>query len=88
MSGRINQIQVVNLSVFGFVTQCSGLRFDGYPTLFFDVHRVQHLRFHLPVTQAATALNDAVGERGFAVIYVGDDRKISDVVHQCKRLSV
>ena len=88
MPGCVDQIQVVNLAVFGLVSQRSGLRLDGYPTLFFDVHRVQHLRFHLSVAQAAAALNDAVSQGGFAVVNVRDDRKISDVVHQCKQLSV
>ena len=78
----VDQIQVVGLSVFGFVVQRSGLRFDGYPTLFFDVHRVQNLRFHLAFLQTAAALYQTVGERGFAVIDVRNDRKISDVIHQ------
>ena len=84
----IDQIQVVNLAIAGLVLQRSGLRLDGYPTLFLNVHRVQHLRFHLTVAQSAAALNDAVCQRGFAVVNVRDDRKISDVVHQCKQLSV
>jgi len=84
----VDQIQVVNLSILGFVAQCSGLCLDGYPTLFLDVHRVQHLRFHLSVTQATAALNDAICQCRFAVIDVRDDGKISDVVHQCKQLSV
>jgi predicted thioredoxin/glutaredoxin len=37
--------------------------------------------------QAATALDQAVGQRGFAVINVRNDRKISDVIHQRERLS-
>jgi hypothetical protein len=37
--------------------------------------------------QAATALYEAVGQRGFAVIDVRNDRKISDVLHQGERLS-
>ena len=35
MAGGIDQIEVVDLAVSGLVTQRSGLRFDGYPTLFF-----------------------------------------------------
>jgi hypothetical protein len=37
--------------------------------------------------QTAAALNDPVSQRGLAVIDVGNDRKISDVIHQRKRLS-
>ena len=84
----IDQIQVVNLSILGFVAQCGRLRLDGYPTLFLNIHRVEYLRFHLPVTQTTATLDDAICQRRFAVINVRDDGKISDVVHQCKLLSI
>jgi hypothetical protein len=32
-------------------------------------------------------LDQAVRKRGFAVIDVGDDREVSDVIHQRERLS-
>jgi hypothetical protein len=32
-------------------------------------------------------LDQAVGERGFAVVDVRDDRKVSDVIHQRERTS-
>jgi hypothetical protein len=45
------------------------------------------LLFHLPIGQAAATLDQAVRKRGFAVIDVGDDREVSDVIHQRDRLS-
>ena len=48
MAGCVDQIQVVDLAVLGLVLQRSGLCLDGDAALFLDVHRVQHLRFHLP----------------------------------------
>ena len=87
MAWRVDQIEVVYLAIFGFVVQRSGLRFDGYAALFFDIHRVQNLRTHLSVLQAAAALDEPVSERGFAMINVRNDRKISDVIHQRERLS-
>jgi hypothetical protein len=48
-----------------------------------DVHRVQHLRFHLAIAQPTAALNQPIRERALAVIDVRNDRKISDVVHAC-----
>ena len=87
MARRVDQVEVVNLAVFGFVLQRSGLRFDSYPTLFLDVHRVEHLRLHLTFFKTATALNQSVCQRGFAMIDVGNDRKVSDVVHQREHLS-
>ena len=84
MAGRIDQIEVVQLSVFGLVLQGRCLRLDSYPPLFFNVHRVQNLGFHVARFQATAALNQAVGQRRFAVVNMGNDRKISDVLHQAE----
>ena len=59
----VDQIEVVNLSVECFVFERSSLRLDGYPTFFFDVHRIKNLSRHFTVLQAATTLNQAIGER-------------------------
>ncbi len=87
MAGRVDQIEVVDLAIAGLVLQRSGLRLDGYPTLFLDVHRVEHLRFHLAFFESAATLDQTIGQRRFAMINVRNDRKISDVLHQRKRLS-
>ena len=87
MAGRIDEIEVVDLPVFGFVLQRSGLSLDGYPTLFFDIHRVKNLCFHLTCFEPSAALDQSICESGFAVINVRNDRKISDVIHQRERLS-
>ena len=63
MPWRVDQIEVVNLSVECFVFERSGLRLDGYPTLFFDIHRIKNLGRHFTVLQAATTLNQAICER-------------------------
>jgi hypothetical protein len=49
MARRVDQVEVVDLAIARLVLQRSGLRLDGYPTLFLDVHRVEHLGFHLAV---------------------------------------
>ena len=87
MPWGIDQVEVVDLTIFGLVMQRGGLSFDGYPTLFLDVHRVENLSLHLAFFEAATALNQAIGECGFAVVNVRNDRKVSDVVHQAEQLS-
>jgi hypothetical protein len=68
--------------------ECSGLCLDGYPTFFLDVHRVQNLRFHIARLKTATALDQTVSKCGFAVVNVGNDGKISDVIHQRNALSI
>jgi hypothetical protein len=79
---RVNQVQVVNLPIASAILQRSGLRFDGDAAFFFDIHRVQNLSFHLPLLQSSTALDQSVSQGRFAMINVGDDGKISDVLHQ------
>ena len=73
MTRRVDQIQVVDLTIFRFVLQRSGLCFDSYPTFFFDVHRVENLRFHVALFKSSTTLNQTICERRFAVIDVGND---------------
>ena len=87
MTRRVDQIEVVNLPVECFVFERSGLRLDGYPTLFLQIHGVKNLRAHLTVLQTTAALDDAISKCGFSVINVRDDRKVSDVIHQRERLS-
>jgi hypothetical protein len=82
VAGRVDQVEVVDLAIAGLVLQRGGLRLDGYPTLLLDVHRVQHLGFHLAVREPATALDEAVSKGGLAVVDVRNDREISDVIHQ------
>ncbi len=87
MPRRVDQIEVVDLSITGLVLERSGLRLDGYPTLFLEIHRVQDLLFHLAIRQSSATLDQAISERRFAMIDVRDDRKVSDVIHQRERLS-
>ena len=42
-----------------------------------EVHVIEHLRFHVAVRDRSRKLQNAVGERRFAVIDMGNDRKVS-----------
>ena len=81
---RVDQVELVGLAVARLVAQRRGLRLDGDAALALEVHRVEHLRFHLAVGQAAADLDEAVGERRLAVVDVGDDGEIADVLHRKK----
>jgi len=82
MARGVNQVEVVDLAIPGFVLQRSRLRLDGDAALFFDVHGVEHLLAHLAIGQSSTARNDPVGQRGLTVINVGNDGEITNVVHR------
>ena len=63
----------------GFLLLIFGVGLDGDAALALQVHRVEHLRLHLSRGERAGHLEQAVGQRGFAVVNVRDDRKIADV---------
>ena len=84
MPGGVDQVEVVGLAVSGLVMQRGCLRLDGDAAFFFDVHRIQHLGLHVAQLQPAAALDQAVGQRGLAVVNVGNDGKVSDVLHQAR----
>ena len=74
----INQVEVVNLAIFSFVTQSSCLSLNRDATFALDIHRIENLGFHFAIRKTPTKLNNAICERRFAVINVSDDRKIAD----------
>ncbi len=79
MAGRVDQMDDVALPVDPDV-----LRLDGDPPLALDVHRVEVLLAHVPRIDRAGEFQDAVRERGLAVVHVGDDRDVADVIHKEK----
>ena len=81
MAGRVDQVELVRLPVFGGVGQGDGIRLDRDPTLPLEVHGVEDLVAEVAVFHPAAALDEAVGERRLAVVDVGDDAEVADVVH-------
>ena len=81
MPGGIDQVQVVDLAITRLVLECCSQRLDGDAAFTLDVHRVEHLGLHLAIRQSAATLDQTIRERAFAVVDVGNDRKISDVIH-------
>ncbi|MNT44826.1 hypothetical protein D3C72_1813690 [compost metagenome] len=84
MAGGVDEVQVVGLAVLRHVRQRHRLRLDRDATLALDRVGVEHLRFHLAGLEAATELDDAVGQRGLAVVDVGDDGEVADVPHRIR----
>ena len=78
---RVDQIEVIHLTIARGVAQRRGLGLDGDAALALEVHRIEHLRRHLAVRQAAAELDEPIGQRGLAMIDVGDDREVADVLH-------
>ena len=79
MPGRINEIQLVATTVLAVVIQRDALRLDRDAAFTLDIERIKHLLVHLTFLQAATGLDEAICQGGFAMVDVRDDGKIADV---------
>ena len=65
---------------FAGVVEADGPRLDRDPLLALEVHRVEDLAHHLPALDRVGQLEQAVRERGLAVIDVRDDREVAQAV--------
>ena len=81
VAGGVDEVQAVLVPVARLVAERGRLRLDRDAALALEVHGVEHLRVHLARRQAAGALDDAIGERRLAVVDVGDDGEVADVLH-------
>src|SRR5205085_11577153 len=76
MARRVDQVQTVGVSIFRFVVQANAFRFDGDAALALQVHRVENLFVHFTLGKRAGHFEQAVGQRGFAVVDVRNDAEI------------
>ncbi len=80
MARRIDEVEDVGLPVSGRVVEAHRVRLDGNTAFTLEIHRIQHLRFHLARLERAGELEKTIGKRRFPVIDVGDDGEISDAL--------
>ena len=85
VSGGVDEVQHVGLAVLRgvFHTHRGGL--DGHPPLPLQLHAVQHLLHRGIGWDGAGNLEQAVGQGGFAVVDMGNDAKVADVVLHSNR---
>ena len=81
MPRRVDQVKGVKLAVGGGIGQADGLAFDGDAPFAFDIHVVQDLIFEITIRDNMGGLDQAIGEGGLAVIDMGDDTEIANLVH-------
>src|SRR5690554_7805964 len=78
MARGIDKIQLVGFTIFGGVVERYALGLDGDAPFPFEVHGVQDLFGHFTVRQATANLDKAVRQRGFTVVDVGNNGKVTD----------
>ena len=79
MTRRVDEVELVGLSVVGIIHHAHGIRLDRDATLSLDVHGVEELGLHVPLVHRVGQLENAVGDRRLAVVDVGHDREVPDV---------
>ena len=79
MAGRVDEVQQILLAVFRRVGDADALRLDGDAAFAFDVHAVKVLVAFFAFRHQPRELKDTVGERGLAVVDMGDDAEIADM---------
>jgi len=80
MAGRVHKIKDIGFAVFGFIRKPYRLRFDRDAALALDIHRVEDLFDHVALGQRAGFLDQSIRKRGFAVIDMGNNGKIANLV--------
>jgi hypothetical protein len=73
VAGRIDQVEPIAMTIARVVVETNGARLDGDAMLALEVHRVEDLVRHLARLDGVRHLKKAVGERGLAVIDMGND---------------
>ena len=88
VSRSINKVQLIRFTVTCGVVQGDALGLDGDATFALDVHGVQNLRLHFAIGEAAAYLNKAVRQSRFAVVDVGNDGEVANVVQLAHRIII
>ena len=80
--GRVDQVENVVLAVMGVVVQPHRLGLDGDAALALDIHGIEHLLAarHLALREAAGDLDQPVRKGRLAMVDMGNDREVADVV--------
>ena len=78
VAGSVDQVELVGLAVLRGVHHADGVGFDGDAALALQVHGVEHLGLHLARGERSGEFQQAVGQRGFTVVDVRDDREIAE----------
>ena len=80
VAGCVDQVELVGRAVARPVADAHRLRLDRDAALALEVHLVEDLLLHVARSHRAGELEDAIGQGRFAVVDVGDDREVADVV--------
>ncbi len=78
MTGRVNKVERIIISVMRGILHLYRMTLYGNPPLTFERHIVENLVHHLALGNCTRALQQAIGQGGFAVVYMSDNTEISN----------
>ncbi len=86
VAGRVDQVELISLAILRGVHHADGVGLDGDAALALQVHGVEHLGLHFARGERSGQLQQAVGQRGFAMVDVGNDGEVAEEsgVHGCE----
>ena len=79
--GRVDEIQQVVLAVRGMVGERDRIALDRDAPLALDIHRVEQLIAKLALRNAATGLDQPIGQGRLAMVDMGDNAKVPNMFH-------
>ena len=79
MARCVNEVQGEDLTILSLILHLYWMRFDRDPPFTFQIHVIQHLAFHLFLSDGMREFQQAVGQGGFSMIDVCNNAEISDV---------
>ena len=81
MPGCINQVKIIGVPVFCGIGETDGLAYNSDAAFALNVHRIEDLIFKIPLRNNIGGFDQAIRQRGFAVINMGNDTEVSDILH-------
>jgi len=83
MAWCVDQVQNIGFTVICDVINPHGVCLDRDASFAFDVHAVQQLFLHIALGHCICGLDQPIGQGGFPVIDVGNNRKVTDFAKLC-----
>ena len=80
MARGVDEVELVFDAIEGAVGHVHRLALDGDAALALQLHLVEELRLHVLRADGSGDFEEAVGQGGLAVVDVGDDAEIADVL--------
>ena len=78
MAGRVDEIDLVDVAIVRLVIHRDGPRLNRDAPLPLELHIIEKLLLHLPFFHRVGQLKEAVCQRRFSVIDMGDNGEVAD----------